>query len=228
MIDTTLLDFLKTFVLERKLHLFEQKLEYRTRHISIALENLFQEQNASAIIRTAECFGIQDIHIIETDNDFKINSDIVNGGDRWVNLHKYHSDAKQSATINCIQNLKNSGYKIIATTPHTNDCNLDDFDTTEKFVLFFGEEKPGVSQEIINNADCFLKIPIYGFTESFNVSVAAAITMHHLQNKIIKNTSVNWKLTKEEKEQVLFDWIEKTIPKSQKIIDYYYEKKSNA
>lgn len=225
MIDTALLDFLKTFVLDRKLNLFNEKLNNRTKHITIALENLFQEQNASAIIRTAECFGLQDIHVIENNNNFKINTDIVNGGDRWVNLHKYHSDVEQSATLKCIKYLKQKGYKIIATTPHTNDCNLNDFDVSDKFALFFGEEKPGVSSEIIDNADGFLKIPIYGFTESFNVSVAAAIIIHHLQNKIVNSPTINWQLNNDEKQEILYNWIEKTVPKSKKIIDYYYQAK---
>lgn len=225
MIDVALLEFLKTFVLDRKLDLFNEKLNNRTRHITIALENLFQEQNASAIIRTAECFGLQDIHVIENDNNFKINTDIVNGGDRWVNLHKYHPDTEKTATLKCITSLKQKGYKIIATTPHTNDCNLNDFDVTDKFALFFGEEKPGVSSEIIDNADGFLKIPIYGFTESFNVSVAAAIIIHHLQNKIVNSPAINWQLSDDEKQEILYNWVVKTVPKSKKVIDYYYQSK---
>ncbi|MES2838249.1 MAG: RNA methyltransferase [Bacteroidota bacterium] len=225
MIDVALLEFLKTFVLDRKLDLFNEKLNNRTRHITIALENLFQEQNASAIIRTAECFGLQDIHVIENDNNFKINTDIVNGGDRWVNLHKYHPDAEQSATLKCINSLKQKGYKIIATTPHTNDCNLNDFNVADKFALFFGEEKPGVSSEIIDNADGFLKIPIYGFTESFNVSVAAAIIIHHLQNKIVNSPAINWQLSDDEKQEIMYNWVVKTVPKSKKVIDYYYQSK---
>ena len=164
--------FLQEFITENRLATFEKVLDNRTRYITVSLEDIYQSQNASAVLRTSDCFGIQDIHVIENKNKYNINPDVALGSSQWLNITKYNQE--ENNTLQAIQKLKEKGYRIVATTPHTDDVDLDSFDLTKgKIALFFGTELKGLSDLMIENADEYLKIPMYGFTESYNISVSA-------------------------------------------------------
>lgn len=194
-----LISFLQQFVTEKRANLFDRVIQNRTRYITLALEDIYQSQNASAVLRTADCFGIQDIHIIENKNEYQINPDVALGASQWLNLHKYNQ--AENNTLQAIQKLKQNGYRIVATTPHKNDVDLPDFDLTKgKMALFFGTELHGLSDLMIENADEYLKIPMYGFTESFNISVSAAIILHQLKEKLMLS-NIDWQLSIKEKEK---------------------------
>jgi len=215
-----LIQFLSQFVTSERFTLFLNNVNFRTRYITIALEDIFQPHNASAVLRTCDCFGIQDVHIIENRNEYIINPDVALGSYKWLNLIKYN--AAQDNTLKAIQNLKNQGYRIVATTPHKNDVNLEEFDLYKgKVALFFGTELHGLSKVMIDNADEFMKIPMYGFTESFNISVSAAITLHSLSLRL-RNSIINWQLSNEEKEYVLLDWLRTSIKKSELVEKEFY------
>lgn len=134
-----------------------------------------------------------------------------------VDLNRFHT------VKDCIKDLKTKGYQIVATTPHTNDCLLHEFDVTKKSCFFFGRETEGLSQEVLDNADCYLKIPMSGFTESLNISVSAAIILQHVTTKL-KQTEINWQLTETERHEKRLDWIKKTIKSYDKIVERYYSK----
>ena len=220
-----LISFLSQFVTPERFETFNRVIQYRTKYISVALEDIYQPHNASAVLRTCDCFGVQDVHIIENRNTYKVNPDVALGASKWLNLYRYSE--KENNTLDAINELRNKGYRIIATTPHTNDVNLDDFDIEKsKFVLFFGTELQGLSQLMMDNADEYLKIPMYGFTESFNISVSAALTMHHLSEKMRKS-NINWQLSEEEKDQILLNWLKTTVKRSDEIISEYLKNKSN-
>lgn len=220
--DETLIEFLKQFIKERRWDLFQQVIEQRTRYLTVALEDIYQAQNASAVLRTSDCFGIQDVHIIENFNEFKINPDVELGAAQWLNIYQYNS--LENNTLETIKHLKNNGYRIVATTPHTNDTDLDNFDLSRgKAALFFGSEQPGLSEIVMDNADEFLKIPMYGFTESFNISVSAAIILHQLKLKL-RSSDIDWQLSKEEKTSILLNWLKYSIKDSEKIIKEYYRR----
>jgi tRNA (guanosine-2'-O-)-methyltransferase len=221
--DRELNQFLSKFVTENKVILFDKILQERTKYITVALENIYQSQNASAVLRTSDCFGIQDIHIIENNNEYNINPDVTLGSSKWLNLHRYNE--LENNTLEAVNRLKADGYRIVATTPHANDVNLDDFDVEKgKFALFFGTELHGLSDLVIENADEYLKIPMYGFTESFNISVSAAIILHHLTEKL-KQSSINWQLNDNEKDPIKLDWLKKTIKMSSELIEEFLSKK---
>lgn len=220
-----LIQFLKEFTTEKRGELFEKIIEDRTRYITVALEDIYQSQNASAVLRTSDCFGIQDVHIIENKNEYKINPDVALGSSQWLNMHKYSDD--ENNTLKAIKELKSKGYRIVATTPHKEDVNLEDFDLEKgKVALFFGTELQGLSDAMIENADEYLKIPMYGFTESFNISVSAAIILHQLTNKL-RNSSIDWKLSDNEKDVIKLDWLKQTIKSSDMLIDEFLSKKNN-
>lgn len=220
-----LISFLEDFVTEKRANLFDQVIQNRTRYITLALEDIYQSQNASAVLRTADCFGIQDVHIIENKNEYQINPDVALGASQWLNMYKYNQ--VENNTLQAIQKLKQNGYRIVATTPHKNDVDLPNFDLTKgKVALFFGTELHGLSDLMTENADEYLKIPMYGFTESFNISVSAAIILHHLKEKLL-HSNIDWKLSKEETEKIKLDWLKQTIKSSEMLIQKFLSKKKN-
>lgn len=207
-----LLDKLLELITPKRVDRFYEVINHRTNHIRVVVEDIFQPQNASAVIRSCDCFGIQNLHIIENRNKYKVNPDVALGSSKWVNLHK-HNSTELNNTENCINELKNNGYKIIATTPHGKTTSLEDFDVTQKFALFFGTEKDGLSEDVIQKADVRLKVPLYGFTESLNISVCAAVCLQHLTSKA-KTKVESYYLTEEEKVNTLINWAKQTIKNS--------------
>ncbi len=214
------LEYLMQFITERRKQLFYEVMNYRTRHITIVLEDIYQSQNASAVLRTAEIYGIQDIHIIENRNQYKINRDVVLGSSKWINLYKYNTF--ENNTLACFENLREKGYKIYATTPHRDDVNLYDLNLNDKIALVFGSELPGLSKTAMENADGFVKIPMYGFTESFNISVSAAIFLSHLVERLHK-MDINWQLSEDERLNILVQWAKNSVRKPELLEREFYK-----
>jgi len=217
------LTFLEGFVSENRKLLFKKILKDRTRHFAVVLEDIYQQHNSSAVIRSCDIFGIQDVHIIENKYLSNLSGHVAKGSQKWLTFHHYNQNTNN--TLNCLNNLRNSDYQIIATTPHNNTTYLHEFDITKKSAFVFGVEKMGISKVVIDNADGFLKIPMVGFTESLNISVAVAIILENLTHKLRKST-VNWKLTEEEQKILYKLWIEKTIKNIDQIKQHYKSKQS--
>ncbi len=210
-----LITHLSNFTTPHRFDLFTKIVRDRTKYITVVLEDIFQPHNASAVLRSCDCFGVQDVHIIENKNEYTINPDIALGASKWLDLHKYNE--LENNTLSTIQQLKKDGYRIVATTPHTNDVALENFDLTKgKVALFFGSEQPGLSSIVMENADEFMKIPMYGFTESFNISVSAAIIMQHL-TLMLRQSTIDWKLSDAEQDQLILNWLRNTIKSSEQI-----------
>ena len=211
MTDLKLLEYLETYLTDNRKTRFNTVLSQRTKHFTVTTEDVYQLHNTSAVIRSCDVFGIQEINIIEEVNSKRIDREIAMGAQKWVDLNRFNS-AKD-----CIAAMKEKGYQIVATTPHSEDCLLQDFDITRKSCFFFGRETEGLSQEILDQADCFLKIPMAGFTESLNISVSAAIILQHVTTKL-KESDIDWALTQEEQNEKRLDWIKKTIKSYDKIV----------
>jgi tRNA (guanosine-2'-O-)-methyltransferase len=211
------IEILTPFITEQRIEKFQEIIKHRTQYITVVLEDIYQPHNASAVLRSCDLFGVQDVHIIENQNEYKVNPDVVVGSSKWLTLRKYNK--QDNNTFETINTLKKQGYRIIATTPHTDDVELQKFDISKgKFALFFGSEMPGISDIVMDNADEYLKIPMYGFTESFNISVSAAIILHELSEKLRKS-DINWQLSEEDKDKMLLHWLKLTVREADKIID---------
>ncbi len=215
MVDIKLLEHLEGFLTGHRVNTFARVLAQRTKHFTVATEDVYQLHNTSAVMRSCDVFGIQELHIIEEQNSKAIDREIAMGAQKWVDLKRYHS------VKTALKELKNQGYQIVATTPHKNDCVLADFDVTRKSCFFFGRETEGLSQEVMDEADCFLKIPMVGFTESLNISVSAAIILQDVTSKL-KQSTVHWSLSEEEQLEKRLDWCKKTIKSSTQVIDRFY------
>lgn len=211
--DLEYLAYLETFITENRRDKFIEILQSRTRHFTIAIEDVFQLHNTSAVMRTCEVFGIQQMHVIEEKYGKKIDKEIALGAQKWVDVNR-HASAQT-----CIDSLKQQGYKIIATSPHNDSCLMDDFDISQRSAIFFGTEKMGLSDTVMQQADGFLKIPMVGFTESINISSSAAIVIQNLTSRLRKS-DIEWKLTEEEILDKRIDWTRKSI----KDIDYITRK----
>lgn len=207
--DNELFDFLWEFITDNRKQKFEEVLSYRTRYLTVVLEDIFQPQNASAVLRSCDLTGIQDIHIIENKYEYEINPDVVVGSSKWLDLQKYNT--AENNTLSTIQTLKSKGYRIVATTPHENDFTPDTLPLDKPIALLFGTEKTGLSDIALQNSDAFIQIPMFGFTESFNISVSAALLMYSLSKRLHESEDIQWHLSKEEKQLLLFDWTRKSI-----------------
>jgi tRNA (guanosine-2'-O-)-methyltransferase len=204
-----LLEFLSGFLSDERKQKFEKHVAQRTRYVTIAVEDIYQPHNASAVLRSAECFGVQDVHVIENRNKYNPNPDVVMGANKWLSLQRYGGE--ENNTLSCIRALKAKGYRIAATTPHTNDCLVEDLDLSKgKVALFFGTELEGISEDVMREADDFVKIPMFGFTESFNISVSAAICLYELLPKL-RRTDLPWQLSEEEQLDILLDWTKNSL-----------------
>ena len=215
--DNQLLEHLLSFLTDRRKNLFDEVISKRTRHFTVATEDVYQLHNTSAVMRSCDVFGVQDLHVIEEKVSKKIDREIAMGAQKWVNIDRHNS------TKECIDNLKENGYQIIATTPHNNSTELKDFDISKKSAFFFGKEKEGLSDIVLEAADGYLKIPMYGFTESLNISVSAAIILQTLITRL-KDSNVDWELSEPEKNEIKLDWAKKSVKSSIKIIKRYKNK----
>jgi len=208
------LEFLKPFVSDHKKERITEVLAHRTRFITVVLEDIYQSQNASAVIRTCECMGVQDIHIVENRNSFRLNRDVVRGSAKWINLYRYQN--KEKSIRECFDALQSKGYKLIGMSPGETNPGVTDFVPSEKIALVFGTELEGLSAYAQKNVHSMLRIPMFGFTESFNLSVSAALTLQHLLLKIRKS-EMNWKLSRDEVEDLKAEWYRKSIRNGTKL-----------
>lgn len=220
MVDLDALAYLESFVTEERKDRFQEVLEKRTSYITVATEDVFQLHNASAVIRSCDIFGIQQLHLIEERFGNRLDKNIAMGAQQWVDTLKYtHSQS-------CIDTLREKGYAIVATTPLEDSISLSDFQVVQPVALFFGTEKEGLSDTVLKAADSRLCIPMHGFTKSLNISVSAAIILHHLTQQLHRS-GLPWGLTKEEKLQKRWDWAKKSINQVDDILDRYYKKQKN-
>lgn len=197
--------FLIPVVAEHRYELFQTVLNSRTRYVTVVLEDLFQAQNASAVLRSCECFGVQDVHIIENTNRFEVNPEVDMSASKWLTLHKHC--ALPNNTASAINALKLMGYRVVATTPHEGAHYIHEFDVTKgEFALLFGTELTGLSEEALNMADEFVKLPMYGFVQSYNISVSVALCLYELLNRV-KATVPHWGLADDERADILLRWL---------------------
>lgn len=217
-----LCNYLEGFISDNRKQRLNAVLSERTSHLHIVLENIYQAHNASAVLRSCDCFGIQHVHFIENRNNLKISDDVALGSSNWLSIHRHREP--EHNTTKALQQLKQQGYRIVATTPHEKSQALSALPVDQKLALVFGTEMHGISEEVWQAADEFVYIPMFGFTESFNISVSAALCMYELSTRI-RNTVPNFRLSPEEKLDTYYDWLCQSIGSSEGIIKNYLNSK---
>ncbi len=205
-----LTEYLSGFITENKGQRFDEVLAQRTRHIVVALEDIYQPHNASATVRSCDCFGIQELHVIENRNRYTINPSITLGSSKWVELHRWNTPEHDNTT-SCLSGLKQRGYRLVATTPHTDNL-LPDLDIQEPVALLFGTEETGLTDTALELADERVRIPMYGFTESFNISVSVALTLHDVITRMHRS-ELDWGLSERDRQEIRYRWVKKVLKK---------------
>ncbi|MFA5647848.1 MAG: RNA methyltransferase [Bacteroidales bacterium] len=222
--NVDVINYLGGFVSEKRLEMLRYILSNRTRYITVVLEDIFQPQNASAVLRSCDCFGVQDVHIIENRNDFSVDQQVAMGSSKWLNLHRYSGLANN--TVEAIGELKAQGYRIVATSPHTYVTSINNFDVTSgKFAMLFGTELTGLSPKALELADEYVLIPTYGFTESLNLSNSAAICLQQLSHGV-RTAGIDFALTPNEFNIILHQWLRKSV-RSWKLIEERFISQQN-
>lgn len=257
-VDPQLIEYLSQFVTDARRRRMEEVLAERTRYLTVALEDLYQSHNASAVLRSCDGLGIQDVHIVENRNRYQVNPDVALGTSQWLTLRKYgdagaesdgtrgpataaaaganargandheegtgaadRSDRAAENTLTAYAELRRAGYRIVATAPHRGTIDLEDFQVEEApTALVFGNELDGLTDTALENADAFLRIPMRGFVESFNISVSAALCMHFLTHRL-RRSQIDWHLSEEEKQELRLAWLRQSIRRVEALEEQY-------
>lgn len=220
MVDLDYLALLENILTDERKEKFSRVLSQRTNHFTVAVEDIFQLHNTSAVMRSCEVFGVQNLHVIEQKFGKQIDAEIAMGAQKWVDINRYDS------IDSCLDNIQNMGYQIIATTPHETDCELENFDISKKSAFFFGTERDGLSENVLRRADGFLKIPMVGFTESLNISVSVAIILQNLTSRLRKST-ISWNLSENEILDKRLQWAKNSIKDIRRIEERYFLENAN-
>ncbi|MCC6542134.1 MAG: RNA methyltransferase [Flavobacteriales bacterium] len=208
MTDQEIYEQLARFISPNKRALFDRIAPLRTRHVTVVLEDIYQSQNASAVVRTSDLVGLQDIHVIENRNAYQLNPDVTLGSSKWVDVHRYRTHENNS--LACVEALKRQGYRVVATSPRSPEITPDTIDLERPMAFCFGTELTGLSDDLMNAADEHLRIPMYGFTESYNISVSAAITLYTVMQRL-RTSHVDWRLPEEALHTLKLSWARKMV-----------------
>lgn len=216
------LHILEAFVTDNKKQIMTEVLSNRTRHVTIVLEDIFQPHNASATIRTADCLGVQDIHIIQNRNPFKPSKTVLRGAGKWMSLHEYKDGLIENVDINhpedfpvhntkkCLQSLKDQGYQLVATSPGEHSITLKELSLKQPTAFLFGTEAYGLTETALEMADETLRLPMVGFTESYNISVSVAITLSQTMRRLW-DSDIEWHMSEDEQKALLTEWFKRAI-----------------
>ncbi len=205
-IQNELAEHLCQFITPSRREKLEQILQERTKYIVPVLEDLNQPHNMSAAIRSIECFGLQDVYVVEQQNRFAPNLGVSKGSSNWVSMKRYANPGHNN-TEDCFSDLRAQGYRIFVTSPHVHDIPLAKVPLDKKIALVFGSEERGVSLYAQEHADGHVYIPMHGFTESFNVSVTIALCCYDLVHRVRSSSQINWRLSELEKSAIRLEWL---------------------
>jgi len=235
-----LIAFLGQFITEHKRRRIAEVLQWRTRYVTFLLEDIYQSQNASATLRTADLFGVQDVYVAENWNLYKVNPDVALGAHKWVDLHRFRSEEDPEtletlhtmpqhfpATEAAMAHLRARGYVLVATSPHSEAWRLEDIPLDRPLAFLFGNEREGLSSYALTHADAHLRLPMYGFTESFNISVSVAITLSHVV-EALHRSAVPWQLSEDESDALLLEWYRRILERHEALEQAFFRRKQQA
>jgi tRNA (guanosine-2'-O-)-methyltransferase len=202
-------EYFSNFITENKKNRIDEVLEKRTRYVTVVLEDIYKPHNASAVLRTVDCFGLQDVNVIENYHTYHVNPYVTRGASQWVDLLRFREKGENN-TAHCFKALKEQGYKIFATSPNVEGVFPEHIDISQKIAIVLGNEHRGLTDYALQNADALVRLPMFGFTESYNISVTAAICLHDIVRKLY-GSDIDWKLSEEEKEELRLKWYRKVV-----------------
>ncbi len=208
-------DFMRPFLSEQRINTLKQALARRTRYITVVLDDIYHPHNISAVVRSCEAFGIQDIHVLQVENPFRPNKGVTKGSQQWITFHRYTSIEK------CVNTLRQRGYLLLGADPPSKghaSLPVDQIELNTPLAIVFGREKEGLHQELRDMCDGLFHIPMTGLTESFNISVTVAISLYELRRKLDSIDRRIWELPEEEKADLFDDWCIKSVRKGPEVL----------
>lgn len=211
--DQEKLEYLVSLLTPNRRERFGHVMAGRTRKITVLLENLSQSHNFSAILRSCDCFGVQDVHVVDPREVFEVSKDVALGAEKWLSIQRYHG---KTAAEQSVRHLKDAGYRVVVTSPHGESESIRNVDVSTPLAVVFGTELAGISDEMESLADGRVHLPMFGFTESFNVSVAAALCLSELTHRL-RDSAANWALGNDERAELLLQWARRSIKKIDEI-----------
>ncbi len=214
-----LINFLGQYVTGNKQQKMAEALEQRTRHLTVMLEDIYQPHNASACLRSCDCLGVQDVHIVERKHVYRPNRGVALGSSKWLSIQRYHT------TLPCIETLKARGYQLVATTPNLGGHDLTSLPLDRPIALLMGTEEDGLSEEALTAADMTLQLPMYGFTQSFNISVTVAIAVSRLIERI-RSENIEWRISKGEKQELTLEWYRRVIKRHELLEEEFWKEQN--
>lgn len=214
-------EYLKQFLTDERLSKIEFYAQESSDFVLPVMEDIFQFRNAAAIVRSVEACGFHKIVAMESENEFNPNLRVTKGAETWVEVEKMPHQ------LESLKKIKERGYKILAVSPEKNAIMLPDYDLKEPVALVFGTEKEGVTEEILDFADETVAIPMYGFTKSFNVSVAAAICFYDLKQKLVKS-DLDYKLSNKKLWELKVRWAKNSIKSGEEILQKYLKEQATS
>ncbi len=250
--EKQLQEYLEDFLTPHRRERLRMVLKERTRHICCVLEDLYDPGNGSAVVRHCDALGIQELHAIENRNYFRMDANVDMGTGKWLDVHVHALEEGVPRSVKArrrvraqsippgenavplpsipsqppqvLRALKERGYRIVATSPHgANDATPETLDLASGPVaLVFGTEKHGVSTEVSTMADEFLRVPMVGFVDSFNISASAAIVLYVLTRRL-RQENLPWQLAAEDAEEIYFRWVQIAVPHADALIRRFQE-----
>lgn len=215
--DEEICNYLESYVTENKRDKIAEVLAERTRHLTVFLEDIYQPHNASACLRSCDCLGIQDVHIVEAKNHYRPNNGVSLGSSKWLSVYRYHQ------TGSCLETLRTRGYRLVATTPNVDGYDLTTLPLDRPVALIFGTEEQGLSDEALAAADDTLKLPMYGFTQSYNISVTVALTLSRLVERL-RESDLEWRLSEKEKKELTLQFYRRIVKRHDLLEEAYWER----
>ncbi len=216
-----LIRHLSQYISRNRIERIREVLRHRTRHVTLVLEDIHKDQNASATLRTCECLGVQDVHVVENSSPFNVDEEVTIGASQWVTLHRY-STAGADNTQKCFADLRARGYRVIATSPDARSRPLEDVSLDRKPAFVFGNEEAGLSEYALEAADGCVRLPMYGFTQSYNISVSVAVTLTYVLERL-RRSEIDWMLSDEEKKELTLVWYREVVRRSDLIEKKFLE-----
>lgn len=215
-VEEELIEFLAGYVTENKRDKIAAVLGERTRHLTVLLEDIYQPHNAAACLRSCDCLGVQDVHIVESENEYRPNNEVAMGSSKWLTLHRYHGAAS------ALETLRARGYRLVATTPNEDGFDLETLPLDRPVALLFGTEERGLTGETLEAADDSLRLPMYGFTQSYNISVTVAISLSRLVARL-RQSDLDWHLGEEEKRELTLAMYRRIVRRHDLLEEQFWE-----
>ncbi len=215
-------EILSSLVSQRRIERFKAILSNRTRWLTVVLDDFYHVHNMSAVIRSAEAFGIQDVHVAQISNPFKPSKGVSLGTEQWVTIFKYRT------VTECVESLRHRGYNIYCAHPpaikgnsiSSRSFSVDSLPLERKAAVVFGRELDGLHKEFLENSDGTFFIPMKGLAESLNVSVSAGVALYELRRRMEDEIDQSsWRLSHQERLELLDEWVLKSVRRGKAVLN---------